>query len=98
MVLELSLGATGCTVEGCATSLSANIVAELRGTDLPDEIVLIGGHIDSWDVGQGAVDDGSGAFAAWGALKLLAQLGLRARRTVRVVFWNGEEARNNCDK
>jgi carboxypeptidase Q len=70
---------------------SRNIVAELRGSEKPDEIVVMGGHIDSWDVGQGAMDDGGGVVAAWEAVKLLKRLGLRARRTIRVVAWTNEE-------
>jgi carboxypeptidase Q len=70
---------------------SRNIVAELPGTERPDQVVVVGGHIDSWDVGQGAMDDGGGAFAAWGAVRLMQRLGLRPRRTVRVVLWTSEE-------
>ena len=70
---------------------SRNIVAELRGRELPDEIVVMGGHIDSWDVGQGAMDDAGGVVAAWEALRLMKQLGLRPRRTIRVVGWTNEE-------
>jgi carboxypeptidase Q len=70
---------------------SRNVVAELRGSEKPDEIVVIGGHIDSWDVGQGAMDDGGGSFAAWEAVRLMKELGLRPRRTVRVVMWTNEE-------
>jgi carboxypeptidase Q len=70
---------------------SRNVVAELRGSEQPDEVVVVGGHIDSWDVGQGAMDDGGGAFAAWQAVRLIKQLGLRPRRTVRVVLWTNEE-------
>ncbi len=70
---------------------SRNVVAELRGRELPDEVVVIGGHIDSWDVGQGAMDDGAGCVAAWEAVKLLKALGLTPRRTIRVVLWTNEE-------
>jgi len=70
---------------------SRNIVAELPGAERPDEVVVLGGHIDSWDVGQGAVDDGGGALAAWEAVRLMKELGLRPRRTVRVVLWTSEE-------
>ena len=70
---------------------SRNVVAELRGRELPDEVVVIGGHIDSWDVGQGAMDDAGGVVAAWEAVRLMKQLGLRPRRTVRVVGWTNEE-------
>jgi carboxypeptidase Q len=70
---------------------SRNVVAELRGREQPDEIIVIGGHIDSWDVGQGAMDDGGGSVAAWQAVHLLQRLGLRPRRTIRVVLWTNEE-------
>jgi carboxypeptidase Q len=70
---------------------SRNVVAEVTGRDRPDEVVVLGGHIDSWDVGQGAMDDGGGAVAAWEAVRLLHRLGLRPRRTVRVVLWTNEE-------
>jgi carboxypeptidase Q len=70
---------------------SRNVVAELVGRERPQEVVVIGGHIDSWDVGQGAVDDAGGSVAAWEAVKLLQRLGLRPRRTVRVVLWTNEE-------
>ena len=56
---------------------SANVIAELKGTERPDEIVLISGHYDSWDVGQGAHDDGGGCIIAWEAARLLKELGLR---------------------
>jgi carboxypeptidase Q len=70
---------------------SRNAIAELPGTERPDEVVVLGGHIDSWDVGQGAVDDGGGALAAWEAVRLMKELGLRPKRTVRVVLWTSEE-------
>lgn len=70
---------------------SRNVVAEIRGRDRPDEVVVLGGHIDSWDVGQGAMDDGGGSVAAWEAVRLIARLGLRPRRTLRVVLWTNEE-------
>jgi carboxypeptidase Q len=90
--LTLTMGATGCTAaDNCETATSSNVVIELVGTEFPDEIVAIGGHIDSWDVGQGALDDAGGAFVAWGAIKLLNELGLRPKRTIRAIFWNAEE-------
>ncbi len=70
---------------------SRNVVAELVGREKPDEVVVLGGHIDSWDVGQGAMDDGGGSVAAWEAVRLMQRLGLRPRRTVRVVLWTNEE-------
>lgn len=71
--------------------LSRNVMAEIVGSEFPDEIVVMGGHIDSWDVGQGAMDDAGGSVAAWEALRLLTELGLKPRRTIRVVLWTNEE-------
>ncbi|HKG91488.1 MAG TPA: M28 family metallopeptidase [Gemmatimonadaceae bacterium] len=70
---------------------SRNVVAEIVGRERPDEVVVLGGHIDSWDVGTGAMDDGGGVVAAWEAVRLMKMLGLRPRRTVRVVAWTNEE-------
>jgi carboxypeptidase Q len=70
---------------------SANVVADLLGREKPEEIVLLGGHLDSWDVGQGAHDDGGGAIACWEAVRVLKILNLRPRRTVRVVLFTNEE-------
>lgn len=72
-------------------SRSRNVVAEILGREKPDEIVVMGGHIDSWDVGSGAMDDGGGVVTAWEAIRLMKQLGLRPRRTIRVVGWTNEE-------
>ena len=70
---------------------SANVIGEIRGRERPDEIVLLGGHIDSWDVGAGASDDGVGCIATWEAVRLMKKLNLRPRRTVRVVLFTNEE-------
>jgi carboxypeptidase Q len=70
---------------------SRNVVAEIRGSEHPEEVIVMGGHIDSWDVGEGAMDDGGGCVAAWEALRLIRQLGVRPKRTIRVVFWTNEE-------
>lgn len=70
---------------------SANVVAELRGSKKPDEIVLLSGHLDSWDVGQGAQDDGVGCLNVWEAVRLIRQVGLRPERTLRVVLFCNEE-------
>ncbi len=70
---------------------SANVVGEIRGRELPDEVVVVGGHFDSWDVGTGSTDDGGGAVSTWEALRLMKKLNLRPRRTVRVVLWTNEE-------
>jgi len=70
---------------------SQNVVAEVTGSTYPDEIVLVSGHLDSWDVGQGALDDGDGAFISWQALSYLVQLNIRPKRTLRLVMWSCEE-------
>ncbi|MCC7417313.1 MAG: M20/M25/M40 family metallo-hydrolase [Acidobacteria bacterium] len=70
---------------------SANVVGEIRGRERPDEVVVVGGHLDSWDVGDGASDDGGGCVVSWEALRIMKKLGLRPRRTVRVVLWTNEE-------
>jgi hypothetical protein len=70
---------------------SANVIGEIRGSEKPEEVVVMGGHIDSWDVGAGAQDDGSGIITALEAAHLIVQLGLHPRRTLRVVFWTNEE-------
>ena len=70
---------------------SRNAVAEIIGSEKPDEVVVFGGHIDSWDVGRGAMDDGGGVVVAWEAVRLLQRLGLKPKRTIRVVGWTNEE-------
>jgi len=70
---------------------SRNVMGELVGSERPDEIVVFGGHIDSWDVGRGAMDDGGGVVVAWEAVRLLKRLGLKPKRTIRVVGWTNEE-------
>jgi carboxypeptidase Q len=74
-----------------ADSQSYNVVGEIRGRELPNEVVLMGGHIDSWDVGSGASDDGGGCIETWDALRLMKKLGLKPRRTIRVVLFTNEE-------
>ncbi|CAF1140969.1 unnamed protein product [Adineta steineri] len=68
-----------------------NLVAEIKGSSLPNETVLVSGHLDSWDVGQGAMDDGGGAMISWTVLSLLHSLNIRAKRTIRCVLWSCEE-------
>ncbi len=70
---------------------SRNVLAEIRGSEFPEQVVVIGGHIDGWDIGEGAQDDGAGVVMCWEALRVLRELGLRPRRTIRVVFWTNEE-------
>jgi len=71
--------------------MSRNVIGEIVGWEHPHEVVVLGGHIDCWDVGQGAMDDGGGCVAAWEAVRLMHALGLRPRRTVRTVLWTNEE-------
>jgi len=71
--------------------LSHNVIGEIRGRERPAEVVVVGGHLDSWDVGQGAADDGGGCVISMEALRLMKALGLRPRRTVRCVLWLNEE-------
>lgn len=71
--------------------LSANVVGEIPGTELPQEIVLVGGHLDSWDLAVGAHDDAAGCAAALESLRLIKDLGLRPRRTIRAVLFMDEE-------
>lgn len=70
---------------------SANVIGEIRGRERPDEVVLVGGHFDSWDVGMGASDDGVGCVVTWEAARLMKKIGIRPRRTVRVVLFTNEE-------
>ncbi len=71
--------------------ISGNVVLDIVGRERPDEIVLIGGHLDSWDLGTGAVDDGAGVAITTAAAALIAQLPQRPRRTIRVVMFGAEE-------
>jgi hypothetical protein len=73
------------------TRLSGNVIGEIVGSERPEEIVMIGGHLDSWDQGTGAVDDGAGIGIATAAAKLILDSGKRPRRTIRVIYWGAEE-------
>jgi hypothetical protein len=70
---------------------AGDILGEIPGREHPEEVVVLGGHVDSWDVGRGAQDDGSGIMASLEAVALIKKLGLQPRRTIRVVFWVNEE-------
>jgi carboxypeptidase Q len=70
---------------------SRNIIAQIDGSTHPNEIVVVGGHIDSWDVGQGAHDDGGACIAAWEVIRLIKELGLKPKRSIRCVLWTNEE-------
>jgi Zn-dependent M28 family amino/carboxypeptidase len=71
--------------------MSYNVVAEIPGTDLKDEIVMLGAHYDSWHAGTGATDNGAGSAVCLEAMRILQTLGLKPRRTIRVALWSGEE-------
>lgn len=71
--------------------MSANVVAEIPGTDLKDEIVMLGAHFDSWHSGTGATDNAAGSAVCMEALRILQTLGLKPRRTIRIGLWSGEE-------
>jgi hypothetical protein len=70
---------------------SGNVIAEVVGREAPEEIVVIGAHLDSWDLGTGAVDDGAGVGITMAALELIKDAGLAPRRTIRLVLWGAEE-------
>ena len=70
---------------------SYNVIADLKGSEKPDEIVLVSGHLDSWDLGQGAIDDGAGVAVSMQVLQLMKQLKLKPKRTIRFVAWMNEE-------
>ena len=78
-------------VEFTKPDSSFNIIAEIPGTNLKDEIVMIGGHFDSWHAGTGATDNGSGVAVCMEAIRILKTLGLQPRRTIRIGLWGGEE-------
>ncbi len=68
-----------------------NVTAEIPGTDKKDQLVMLGGHLDSWTGGTGAVDDAAGCAVAMEAVRILKALGVKPRRTIRAAFWTGEE-------
>src|SRR5580692_5556648 len=70
---------------------SHNVIADWAGRERPEDVVIVSGHLDSWDLAQGAIDDGAGVASAMGAVRLLQSLGLHARRTIRFVGWMSEE-------
>jgi carboxypeptidase Q len=74
-----------------ADPMGYNTVAEIPGSDLKDEVVMLGGHMDSWHAGTGATDNGAGVAVAMEAVRILQTLGLKPRRTIRVALWTGEE-------
>lgn len=81
---------TSCRPTGTATSY--NVIGEIRGSTYPDEIILVGGHLDSWDVGEGAHDDGAGCVQSMGVIELLKKMDYRPQRTIRCVLFANEES------
>ena len=72
-------------------AVSYNVIADLKGSEHPEQIVIVSGHLDSWDLGRGAIDDGAGVVVAMQTAQLLKQLKLRPQRTIRVIAWMNEE-------
>ncbi len=70
---------------------SYNVIADWKGTEHPEQVVIVSGHLDSWDLGTGAIDDGAGVAVSMQAIHLLSQLGIHPKRTVRFVAWMAEE-------
>jgi len=79
------------TPRSVGTRMSGNVIGDIVGSERPEEIVIIGGHLDSWDQGTGAVDDGAGIGIATAAAKAILDSGKRPRRTIRVIYWGAEE-------
>jgi len=68
-----------------------NVIADIKGTEFPDEYVIVGGHIDDWDAAEGAQDNATGMATTFEAARLIMESGLKPRRTIRFMFWGGEE-------
>jgi Zn-dependent M28 family amino/carboxypeptidase len=71
--------------------MSYNVIGDLKGTDHPEQVVIVSGHLDSWDLGTGAIDDGAGVAVSMQAANLMQQLHLHPKRTLRVIAWMNEE-------
>jgi carboxypeptidase Q len=72
-------------------AVSYNVVADLKGSERPEQVVIVSGHLDSWDLGTGAIDDGAGVVMAMQTVQVLRELNLRPKRSVRVIAWMSEE-------
>ena len=86
VVINLNLG-----TKATGPKTSGNVMGEIIGTEHPEDIILIGAHLDSWDLGTGAIDDGAGVGIVMGAAQVLMQSGLKPKRTIRVVLFGSEE-------
>lgn len=74
-----------------ANADSYNVIADWKGREYPEQVVIVSGHLDSWDLGTGAIDDGAGVAVSMQAIQLMKEMGIRPRRTVRLVAWMSEE-------
>ena len=70
---------------------SANVIGDIKGSEHPDQVVVVSGHLDSWDLGTGAIDDGAGVAVSMEAVNLIQKLHLKPKRTIRVIAWMNEE-------
>src|SRR5262249_37178188 len=70
---------------------SANVIADIKGSQFPDQVIIVSGHLDSWDLGTGALDDAAGVAVSMQVANLCKQLGLKPKRTIRVIAWMNEE-------
>lgn len=69
-----------------------NVILDYAPPGASDELVIVSGHLDSWDIAEGAMDDGGGMISAWEAVRLIASLGLKSARTIRAILWLDEES------
>jgi Zn-dependent M28 family amino/carboxypeptidase len=86
------------TPQKLADETGYNVIADLKGSDHPDQIVVVSGHLDSWDLGTGAIDDGAGVVMAMETAEILQRLRLRPARTLRVIAWMDEETGGSGSK
>jgi hypothetical protein len=87
VVLELNIQTRFLTSD----STEYNVIAEIQGTDLKDEVVMLGAHLDSWHGATGATDNAAGCVVAMEAVRILKAIGIKPRRTIRIALWSGEE-------
>ena len=81
--------------EAFERTMQANVIAEIRGTEFPDEYITVGGHLDSWDIGEGAHDDGTGIVQSIEMIRALKAIGFKPKRTIRAVLFINEEFGND---
>src|SRR5262249_61378505 len=70
---------------------SANVIADIKGSEHPEQVIIVSGHLDSWDLGTGAIDDAAGVAVSMEAANLIQKLHLKPKRTIRVIAWMNEE-------